>query len=157
MSGAGATGPGATGPGATGPGVTGPDDFPAASPATGFTGLIALGATFAEIVRAETAALRNGERSRFEALTARKSEYFECLQQSLAALEPQRAKASAADRKRWQEVAADCEAALQENAKLIAGEQLHAAAMMDMLRRQMQQRQSGSIGYGRDGKLKPRA
>jgi flagellar biosynthesis/type III secretory pathway chaperone len=138
------------------PGATGPGDFPAANPATGFTGLIALGVTFAEIVRAETLALRNGERGRFEALTARKSEYFECLKQSLAALEPQRAKASVADRKRWQEVAVDCEAALQENAKLIAGEQLHAAAMMDMLRQQMHQRQSRTIGYGRDGRLKPR-
>jgi flagellar biosynthesis/type III secretory pathway chaperone len=131
--------------------------FPPARPATGFAGLIALGAAFADIVRAETAALRSGERSRFEALTARKAEYFECLKQSLAALEPQRAKAAAVDRERWQEVAADCEAALQENAKLIAGEQLHAAAMMDMLRRQVQQRQSSAVGYGRDGRLKPRS
>jgi flagellar biosynthesis/type III secretory pathway chaperone len=132
------------------------DEFPPAGPATGFAGLIALGNTFAEIVRAETAALRKGERSGFEALTARKLEYFECLKQSLATLEPQRAKASAADKERWLAVATECEAALQENAKLIAGEQLHAAAMMDMLRQQMRQRQASSVGYGRDGKLKPR-
>ena len=131
-------------------------DFQPASPAADFAGLITLGTTFASIVRAETVALRDGERDRFEVLTARKSEYFECLKQTLAVLEPQRAKASAADRKRWQEVAADCEAALQENAKLIAGEQLHAAAMMDMLRQQMRQRQSSAVGYGRDGRLKPR-
>lgn len=131
-------------------------DFPPASPASDFAGLIALGLAFTNVVRAETEALRKGERGSFEALTARKSEYFECLKQSLEALEPQRARASAADRKRWQDVAADCEAALQENAKLIAGEQLHAAAMMDMLRQQMRQRQSSAIGYGPDGRLKPR-
>ncbi len=131
-------------------------DFPPASPASDFAGLIALGISFAAIVRAETEALRKGERGSFEALTARKGEYFNCLKQSLAALEPQRAKAKDADRKRWQEVAADCEAALQENAKLIAGEQLHAAAMMDMLRQQMRQRQTSAVGYGRDGRLKPR-
>ncbi|MEK9968558.1 MAG: hypothetical protein VW600_05450 [Ferrovibrio sp.] len=134
-----------------------PAKLPPAGQAASFAALIGLGTTFAEIVRAETAALRAGERTRFEALTARKAEYFECLKQSLAVLEPQRAKASAADRKRWQEVAADCEAALQENAKLIAGEQLHAAAMMDMLRQQIRQRQTSSIGYGQDGKLKPRS
>ncbi|MFN3400520.1 MAG: hypothetical protein ACK4Z4_09300 [Ferrovibrio sp.] len=131
-------------------------DFPPASPASDFTGLIALGLVFTAIVRAETEALRKGERGSFEALTARKGEYFDCIKQSLAALEPQRAKAKDADRKRWQEVAADCEAALQENAKLIAGEQLHAAAMMDMLRQQMRQRQTSAVGYGRDGRLKPR-
>lgn len=131
-------------------------DFPPAGPAADFAGLIALGLAFTNVVRAETEALRKGERGRFEALTARKSEHFECLKQSLEALEPQRAKVSAEDRKRWGDVAADCEAALQENAKLIAGEQLHAAAMMDMLRQQMRQRQSSAIGYGRDGRLKPR-
>jgi flagellar biosynthesis/type III secretory pathway chaperone len=131
-------------------------DFPAANPANDFAGLIALGLAFTAVIRAETEALRKGERGSFEALTARKSDYFECLKQSLAALEPQRAKANAADRKRWQEVATECEAALQENARLIAGEQLHAAAMMDMLRQQMRQRQSSSTGYGRDGRLKPR-
>lgn len=131
-------------------------DIPPASPVRDFAGLIALGVAFTGIVRAETEALRRGERERFEALTARKGEYFECLKQSLQTLEPQRSRASAADRKRWQEVAADCEAALQENAKLIAGEQLHNAAMMDMLRQQMRQRQSSSVGYGRDGRLKPR-
>ena len=131
-------------------------DFPPASPARDFAGLIALGVSFTAIVRAETEALRKGERGSFEALTARKGEYFDCLKQSLAALEPQRAKTKDADRKRWQEVAADCEAALQENAKLIAGEQLHAAAMMDMLRQQMRQRQTSAVGYGRDGRLKPR-
>lgn len=131
-------------------------DFPPASPASDFAGLIALGLAFTGIVRAETEALRKGERGSFEALTARKGEYFESLKQSLQTLEPQRSRASAADRKRWQEVAADCEAALQENAKLIAGEQLHNAAMMDMLRQQMRQRQSSSVGYGRDGRLKPR-
>lgn len=130
--------------------------FPPASPASDFAGLIALGLAFTGVVRAETAALRSGERDSFEALARRKSEYFDCLKQSLETLEPQRAKAGAADRKRWQEVAADCEAALQENAKLIAGEQLHAAAMMDMLRQQMRQRQTSSVGYGRDGRLKPR-
>jgi flagellar biosynthesis/type III secretory pathway chaperone len=135
---------------------SGPPDFPPASPAGDFAGLIALGLVFTTVVRAETEALRKGERSSFEALTARKGEYFDCLKQSLAALEPQRAKANAADRKRWQEVAAECEAALQENAKLIAGEQLHAAAMMDMLRQQARQRQTGAVGYGRDGRLKPR-
>jgi flagellar biosynthesis/type III secretory pathway chaperone len=135
--------------------TTGPD-FPPASPASDFAGLIALGEAFTAIVRAETEALRKGERGSFETLTARKGEYFDCLKQSLAALEPQRAKANAAESKRWQEVATDCEAALQENAKLIAGEQLHAAAMMDMLRQQMRQRQSTSAGYGRDGRLKPR-
>lgn len=131
-------------------------DFPPASPASDVAGLIALGVVFASVVRAETEALRKGERGSFEALTARKGEYFDCLKQSLAALEPQRAKAKDADRKRWQEVAADCEAALQENAKLIAGEQLHAAAMMDMLRQQARQRQTSAVGYGRDGRLKPR-
>ena len=131
-------------------------DFPPATPAADFAGLIALGLAFTKVVRAETEALRGGERGGFEALTARKLEYFECLKQSLAALEPQRAKASAADRQRWLEVATDCEVALQENAKLIAGEQLHAAAMMDMLRQQMRQRQTSSVGYGRDGRLKPR-
>lgn len=131
-------------------------DFPPATPASDFAGLIALGLTFACVVRAETEALRKGERGSFEALTRRKSDYFDCLKQSLEALDPQRARASAADRKRWQEVAADCDAALQENAKLIAGEQLHAAAMMDMLRQQMRQRQTSSVGYGRDGRLKPR-
>jgi flagellar biosynthesis/type III secretory pathway chaperone len=135
---------------------TGEADFPAASPASDFAGLIALGLAFTAVIRAETEALRKGDRGSFEALTARKSDYFECLKQSLAALEPQRAGASAADRKRWQEVATECEAALQENAKLIAGEQLHAAAMMDMLRQQMRQRQTSSMGYGRDGRLKPR-
>lgn len=131
-------------------------DFPPAIPVSDFAGLIALGLAFGNIVRAETDALRKGDRGGFEALTRRKSEYFDCLKQSLEALEPQRGRASAADRKRWQEVAADCEAALQENAKLIAGEQLHAAAMMDMLRQQMRQRQASSAGYGRDGRLKPR-
>lgn len=131
-------------------------DLPPAIPASDFAGLIALGLTFAKVVRAETEALRKGERGSFEALTRRKSEYFDCLKQSLETLEAQRARASTADRKRWQEAAADCEAALQENAKLIAGEQLHAAAMMDMLRQQMRQRQTGSVGYGRDGRLKPR-
>jgi flagellar biosynthesis/type III secretory pathway chaperone len=136
--------------------VTTAPDFPPASPASDVAGLIALGVVFASVVRAETEALRKGERGSFEALTARKGEYFDCLKQSLAALEPQRAKAKDADRKRWQEVAADCEAALQENAKLIAGEQLHAAAMMDMLRQQARQRQTSAVGYGRDGRLKPR-
>lgn len=136
--------------------MTTESDFPPASPASDFAGLIALGLAFTAIVRAETEALRKGERGSFEALTARKGEYFDCLKQSLATLEPQRAKAKDADRKRWQEVAADCEAALQENAKLIAGEQLHAAAMMDMLRQQMRQRQTSAVGYGRDGRLKPR-
>lgn len=131
-------------------------DFPPASPAGDFAALIALGQAFASVVRAETEALRKGERGSFETLTARKGEYFDCLKQSLAALEPQRAKAKDADRKRWQEIAADCETALQENAKLIAGEQLHAAAMMDMLRQQLRQRQTSSAGYGRDGRLKPR-
>jgi flagellar biosynthesis/type III secretory pathway chaperone len=131
-------------------------DFPPASPAGDFAGLIALGLVFASVVRAETEALRKGERSSFEALTARKGEYFDCLKQSLTALEPQRAKTNATDRSRWQEVAAECEAVLQENAKLIAGEQLHAAAMMDMLRQQARQRQTGAVGYGRDGRLKPR-
>lgn len=131
-------------------------DFQPPREATDFAGLIALGTVFADIVRAETEALRRGERASFEALTTHKSAYFECLRQSLATLEPRRAKATAPDRKRWQEVAADCEAALQENAKLIAGEQLHAAAMMDMLRQQMRQRQSSSVGYGRDGRLNPR-
>jgi len=136
--------------------VTTEPDFPPASPANDFAGLIALGLAFTAIVRAETEALRKGERGSFETLTARKGEYFDCIKQSLAALEPQRAKAKDTDRKRWQEVAADCEAALQENAKLIAGEQLHAAAMMDMLRQQMRQRQTSAVGYGRDGRLKPR-
>lgn len=131
------------------------DDFPPAAPAADFAGLIALAGTFTGIVRAETEALRKGERGRFEALTKRKSEYFDCLRQSLETLEPQRARASAADRTRWQEVATDCEAALQENAKLIAGEQLHAAAMLDALRQQMRQRQASAVGYGRDGRLKP--
>jgi len=131
-------------------------DFPPASPASDFAGLIALGLAFTAVVRAETEALRRGERQRFETLTASKGEYFESLKQSLQTLEPQRSRASAAERKRWQAVAADCEAALQENAKLIAGEQLHNAAMMDMLRQQMRQRQSSSVGYGRDGRLKPR-
>lgn len=131
-------------------------DFPPASPASDVAGLITLGLAFTAIIRAETEALRKGERGSFEALTVRKGEYFDCLKQSLATLEPQRAKAKDADRKRWQEVAADCEAALQENAKLIAGEQLHAAAMMDMLRQQMRQRQTSAVGYGRDGRLKPR-
>lgn len=135
---------------------SGTADFPAASPAKDFAGLIALGLAFTAVIRAETEALRKGERGSFEALTARKSDYFECLKQSLATLEPRRAGASAADRKRWQEVATECEAALQENAKLIAGEQLHAAAMMDMLRQQMRQRQTSAMGYGRDGRLKPR-
>lgn len=136
--------------------MTTPPDFPPASPASDFAGLIALGVSFTAIVRAETEALRKGERGSFEALTARKGEYFDCLKQSLATLEPQRTKAKDTNRKRWQEVAADCEAALQENAKLIAGEQLHAAAMMDMLRQQMRQRQTSAVGYGRDGRLKPR-
>lgn len=136
--------------------MTTESDFPPASPASDVAGLIALGVVFASVVRAETEALRKGERGSFEALTARKGEYFDCLKQSLAALEPQRAKAKDADRKRWQEVAAECEAALQENAKLIAGEQLHAAAMMDMLRQQARQRQTSAVGYGRDGRLKPR-
>lgn len=131
-------------------------DIQPPSEAKDFPALIALGTAFADIVRAETEALRKGDRTGFEALTAHKSAYYECLKLSLATLEPQRPKASAADRKRWQEVAADCETALQENAKLIAGEQLHAAAMMDMLRQQARQRQSSSIGYGRDGRLKPR-
>lgn len=131
-------------------------EFPPASPASDFAGLIALGLAFTRVVRAETEALRKGERGSFEALTARKSDYFDCLKQSLEALEPQRAKASAEDRKRWQDVATDCETALQENAKLIAGEQLHAAAMMDLLRQQMRQQQASSVGYGRDGRLKPR-
>ncbi|MCW0232305.1 MAG: hypothetical protein OJJ21_01775 [Ferrovibrio sp.] len=131
-------------------------DFPSASPATSIAGLIALGTTFAQLVRAETAALRQGERSSFETLTARKAEYLDCLKQSLAALEPQRASAGAVERERWLAVAADCEAALQENAKLIAGEQLHAAAMMDMLRQMQRQRQSTAAGYGKDGRLKPR-
>lgn len=131
-------------------------DFPSASPATSIAGLIALGTTFAQLVRAETAALRKGERGSFETLTARKSEYLEILKQSLTALEPQRSGASAVERERWLTVAADCEAALQENAKLIAGEQLHAAAMMDMLRQMLRQRQTGAAGYGKDGRLKPR-
>lgn len=132
-------------------------DSPSPGLASDFAGLIMLGLAFTDIVRAETEALRKGERGSFEALTARKGEYFECLKQSLAALEPQRATVSAADRQRWQQVATECEAALQENAKLIAGEQLHAAAMMDMLRQQIRQRQTSAVGYGRDGRLKPRA
>lgn len=133
------------------------EDFPPANQATSFAALIALGTTFAAIIRAETAALRKGERTGFEALTARKGEYLETLKQSLAALEPQRAKASAVEKERWTAVATDCEAALQENAKLIAGEQLHAAAMLDMLRQMVRQRQATSTGYGRDGRLKPRS
>lgn len=132
-------------------------DFPPASPATTIADLIALGARFAQIVRAETTALRKGERAGFEALTARKTEYLDMLKQSLTALEPQRAAASAVEKERWMAMAVDCEAALQENARLIAGEQLHAAAMMDMLRQMVRQRQSSAAGYGRDGRLKPRA
>lgn len=131
-------------------------DFPPAPAATSFTTLIGIVETFGRIVRAETAALRSGDRPAFEALTARKAEYQDALQTGMAALEPQRAKAAAPDKQRWQAAAAEAEAALQDNAKLIAGEQLHAAAMLDMLRQSLRQQQSGAVGYGRDAKLKPR-
>lgn len=132
-------------------------DFPPAPAAESFTALIGLVETFGRIVRAETAALRSGDRAGFEALTARKNEYQIALQHGMTALEPQRAKAAAADRQRWQAAAAEAETALQENAKLIAGEQLHAAAMLDMLRQSLRRQQGNAVGYGRDAKLKPRA
>lgn len=133
-----------------------PGSFPPAAPATTLAGLVALATTFAAVIRAETLALRKGERESFEAFTACKADYAEILKQSMEALAPQREKASAKERADWAAIAADCEAALQENAKLIAGEQLHAAAMMDMLRQTFRQRPSNSAGYGRDGRLKPR-
>ena len=132
-------------------------DVPPAVPAATIAELIALGARFAEIVRAETAALRQGERTNFEALTAHKANYLEVLKRSLVTLEPERAKAGAVEKERWLAIAIDCETALQENARLIAGEQLHAAAMMDMLRQMMMRQQATAVGYGRDGRLKPRA
>lgn len=130
-------------------------DFPPATAATGFPALIALAETFARIVRAETAALRSGERAGFDALTRRKAEYQATMQQSMTALEAQKDRASSQDRERWRAAAADAEAALQENARLIAGEQLHAAAMLDMLRQTLRER--STAGYSRDGKLKPRS
>jgi hypothetical protein len=131
-------------------------DFPPAPAAASFTALIDLVETFGRIVRAETIALRGGDRSAFEALTARKAEYQTALQAGMTALEPQRAKAAAPEKQRWQAAAAEAEAALQENAKLIAGEQLHAAAMLDMLRQTLRRQQGNAVGYGRDAKLKPR-
>lgn len=131
--------------------------FPPAPAAATFAALIDIVETFGRIVRAETAALRSGDRPAFEALTARKAEYQTALQAGMTALEPQRAKAAAPEKQRWQTAAAEAEAALQENAKLIAGEQLHAAAMLDMLRQNLRQQQSSAVGYGRDAKLKPRA
>lgn len=130
--------------------------FPPAPAAATFAALIDIVETFGRIVRAETAALRSGDRPAFEALTARKAEYQTALQTGMTALEPQRAKAAAPEKQRWQTAAAEAEAALQENAKLIAGEQLHAAAMLDMLRQNLRQQQSSAVGYGRDAKLKPR-
>lgn len=132
-------------------------DFPPAPAAASFTALIELVETFGRIVRAETAALRSGDRAGFEALTARKAEYQNALQQGMTVLEPQRAKAAAPEKQRWQTAATEAEAALQENAQLIAGEQLHAAAMLDMLRQSLVRRQTNAVGYGRDAKLKPRA
>lgn len=131
-------------------------DFPPAPAAGSVTALIGILETFGRIVRAETLALRGGDRAAFEALTARKAEYQTALQAGMTALETQRAKAAAPEKQRWQAAAAEAEAALQENAKMIAGEQLHAAAMLDMLRQSLRQRQSTAVGYGRDAKLKPR-
>lgn len=131
--------------------------FPPATAAASFTALIAVLETFGRIVRAETASLRAGDRAGFEALTVRKAEYQAVLETGMAALEPQRAKATPADKERWRQAATEAEAALQENAQLIAGEQLHAAAMLDMLRQSLMRQQAGAVGYGRDARLKPRA
>lgn len=128
--------------------------FPPAAAAAGFPGLIALAETFTRIVRAETEALRRGERQGFEALTARKGEYHAVLQDSMAALAPRRDQATPQEREAWRKAAAEAEAALQENAKLIAGEQLQTAAMLDMLRDSLRR---NSIGYGPNARLKPRS
>lgn len=131
-------------------------EFPPATVPDSFHGLILLAEIFARVVRAETRALKDGNRDLFEALTLRKGEYHEALREGMGALEHQRNQATVEVRERWRSVAGDCEQALQDNARLIAGEQLHAAAMLDMLRQTLRRQQMQSVGYGRDGRLRPR-
>jgi flagellar biosynthesis/type III secretory pathway chaperone len=131
-------------------------DLPPAVVPDSFHGLIALAEVFGRVVRAETRALKDGNRDLFETLTARKAEYHEALREGMGALEHQRNQAPVEVRERWRSVAGDCEKALQDNAKLIASEQLHAAAMLDMLRQTLRRQQMQSVGYGRDGRLRPR-
>ena len=109
---------------------------------------------FTKIIAAETAALREGERSRFEALTARKREYFNALQHSLGSLESRRGNAPAAERQAWQQAAEACDTALLENARLIEAEQVHAAALLGEWRAAMQRRMDATLTYGRDGRAR---
>lgn len=131
------------------------DEIPPAAPAGSIQAAIELMRQFAGIVTMETEALRAGTRGSFESLTERKREYLAALQESLASLEPLRRSAGAADRERWRTAAIACEAALRENAKLIEGEQAHAAELMDELRAVVRDRYSATLTYGRDAK--PRA
>lgn len=132
------------------------EDLPPAAPAGSIGDLIALVRLFTRIVSAETAALRDGERRRFDALTERKREYFEVLQHGLANLERSRASASAAEREIWQTAAADCETALLENARLIETEQAHAAILLGEWRAAMQRRAAATLTYGRDARARPK-
>lgn len=127
-------------------------DFPPPVPAADFGALATLAETFAAVVRAETAALRDGDRAGFERLTGTKEAYHAALKTSMTVLEPKRAGARPAERQRWEAAATACEAALQENGQLIAGQQLHNAALLDLLRRQLRQQQSSMVGYGRDAR-----
>lgn len=133
------------------------EEFPPVSPAGSIGGLITLAKLFRQVLTAETAALRAGDRARFETLTACKRQHFEALRQSLADLEPVRARASAAEREAWQDAAAACETALLENARLIEAEQVHAAALLGEWRAAMQRRMDATLTYGRDARtrLKP--
>ena len=133
------------------------EDILPAAPAHNVGALIALMQRFTQIVSAETAALRDGERDSFEALTARKREYFEMLRHSLASLEGSRTSASAAEREIWQTAAATCETALLENARLIEAEQVHASTLLGEWRAAMQRRTAATLTYGRDARtrLKP--
>jgi hypothetical protein len=132
------------------------EEFPPASPAGSFGALIALTQRFTQALIAETTALRAGDRNRFEMLTACKRQYFEALRQSLTALEPVRASAPAAEREAWRNAAAACETSLQENARLIEAEQVHAAALLGEWRAAMQQRMDATLTYGRDARARPK-
>ncbi len=116
--------------------------------------MIALAQRFTEVILAETAALRDGDRNRFEMLTGRKREYLDAVRQSLAALEPLRAGIPAKEREDWEKTAAVCETALQENARLIEAEQVHAAALLGEWRAAMQKRMDATLTYGRDGRAR---
>lgn len=133
------------------------EELPPAAPAGSIGGLVTLMELFTQVVTAETAALREGERSRFDALTERKREYFTVLRDSLAGLKGCHSAPTAEEREIWKTAAASCEAALLENARLIEAEQVHAATLLGEWRAAMERRAAATLTYGRDARtrLKP--